>query len=140
MRHRILTLVLPALGALLLSIPGLSAQTLVEELPSEYEEWTIRLRTAQDRLRLAVDSSTLLAIEKSQYGEKWLKNRIRVHVNITNPADPSFHSFHIMGAFPVTDNNMRDHRKLAFFDITEADPYRGMALFTGMGIGEHGVG
>lgn len=110
------------------------------ELPSEYENWTIRLRKAQDRLRLAVDSSVLLAIERSQYGEKWLKNRIRVHVNITNPADPSFYSFHMMGAIPISDNNMRDHRKIAFYDITEADPYRGMALFTGMGIGEHYVG
>ncbi len=109
-------------------------------LPSEYEEWSIQLKKAQDRLRMAVDSSTLLAIEKSQYGEKWLNDRIRVNVNITYPADPSFYSFHVVGVFPVTDNYMRDHRKLAFYDLTEEDPYRGMALFTGMGIGEHYVG
>jgi len=35
---------------------------------------------------------------------------------------------------------MRDHRKIAFYDVTEEDPYKGMAMFTGMGIGEHYVG
>jgi hypothetical protein len=35
---------------------------------------------------------------------------------------------------------MRDHRKIAFYDITETDPYRGLAIYTGMGIGEHYAG
>mgnify|MGYP003471833463 CR=1 FL=1 len=34
----------------------------------------------------------------------------------------------------------RDHRKIVFYDVSEDDPYRGMAMFTGMGIGEHYTG
>jgi hypothetical protein len=63
-----------------------------------------------------------------------------VHINVTNPSDFSFTSLHVAGIIPVPDNLMRDHRKIAFYDITEEDPYRGLAMFTGMGIGEHYVG
>jgi hypothetical protein len=87
-----------------------------------------------------VDQSTLLRLGTSQYGDEWIKNRIKVHINITNPADPSFFSWHSVGIIPIPDNMMRDHRKIAFYDITEEDPYKGMAMFTGMGIGEHYVG
>jgi hypothetical protein len=109
-------------------------------LPKGFEEWGQRLKETQDRLRQAVSESMLLQVAESQYGEKWLKNRIKVHVNITNPADPSFFSWHSVGIVPIPDNMMRDHRKIAFYDITEEDPFRGMAMFTGMGIGEHYVG
>jgi len=109
-------------------------------LPSEFNEWEQRLSATQERLRQAVASSVLLQVGASQYGTGWLKNRIKVHVNITNPADPSFYSMHSIGILPIPDNLMRDHRKIAFYDITEADPYRGAAMFTGMGIGEHYVG
>ena len=94
----------------------------------------------QDELRKAVDNSLMLRLEESQYGKKWLKNRVKVHVNITNPADFSFYSMKIVGKLPIPDNNMRDHRKIAFYDITEADPYKGMAMYSGMGIGEHYMG
>jgi hypothetical protein len=44
----------------------------------------------------------------------------------------------LISGFPVMpDNMLRDHRKIAFYDLTERDPARGEALFTGMGIGEH---
>ena len=109
-------------------------------LPKGFEEWEKRLKETQDRLRQAVSESMLLQVAQSQYGEEWLKNRIKVHVNITNPADPSFFSWHVAGILPVPDNLMRDHRKIVFYDITEEDPFRGMAMFTGMGIGEHYVG
>jgi len=109
-------------------------------LPKGYEEWEQRLAAAQDSLRQAVAESRSLQIGASQYGEKWLHNQIKVHVNITNPADFSFTSFHSVGIIPVPDNVMRDHRKLAFYDITEEDPYRGLSMFTGMGIGEHYAG
>jgi len=109
-------------------------------LPKGYEEWEQRLQELQDQLRDAVQESELLRVEHSQYGDKWLKNRIKIHVNITNPADPSFWSWHIAGIIPMPDNNMRDHRKIAFYDVTEADPYKGLAMFTGMGIGEHYIG
>jgi hypothetical protein len=110
------------------------------DLPSEYEEWEGELAELQDGLRDAVEESQLLRVQTSQYGKTWLENRIKVHVNITNPADASFFSRHVMGIISVPDNNMRDHRKIAFYDVTEEDPYRGVAMFTGMGIGEHYVG
>jgi hypothetical protein len=103
-------------------------------------EWEATLRKMQQRLQRAVEESQLLRIETSQFGEKWLRNRIKVHINITNPADLSFRSLHAIGILPVPDNIMRDHRKIAFYDITEEDPFRGMAMVTGMGIGEHYAG
>ncbi len=109
-------------------------------LPAELVAWEDRLAAAQERLRQAVANSVLLQVGASQYGDDWLQNRIKVQVNITNPADPSFFSMHSIGIMPIPDNLMRDHRKIAFYDITEADPYRGAAMFTGMGIGEHYVG
>jgi len=109
-------------------------------LPSGFEEWEARMAAAQDSLRAAVRASRLLQAERAQYGDAWLANRIKVHVNITNPSDFSFQSFNVAGIFPVPDNIMRDHRKIAFYDLTDEDPYRGLAMFTGMGIGEHYVG
>jgi hypothetical protein len=37
----------------------------------------------------------------------------------------------------MPDAWMRDHRKIVFYDISEEDPYRGEAIFTGAGVGEH---
>ncbi|MGW8283149.1 MAG: hypothetical protein ACWGON_07605, partial [Gemmatimonadota bacterium] len=110
------------------------------KLPDGYEEWEQELQEAQERLRQAVAGSRLLRTETGQYGREWLEKRIRVHINVTNPSDFSFNSFHVAGILMVPDNLMRDHRKIAFYDITEEDPYRGVAMFTGMGIGEHYVG
>ena len=75
--------------------------------------------------------------QRRQYGEGWLRNLVKVHVNITNAADPSFWSWRVASYFPMPDAWMRDHRKIVFYDITEDDPYRGEAIFTGAGIGEH---
>ena len=112
----------------------------VLDMPDGYEEWEQELAAAQDSLRQAVSESFRMQVGLSQYGEKWLKNRIKVHINITNPSDFSFTSFHMAGIIPLSDNVMRDHRKIVFYDITEDDPYRGLAMYTGMGIGEHYVG
>jgi hypothetical protein len=109
-------------------------------LPGRFAEWELEIERLQDDLRRAVDESLALQVEKNQYGEQWLYNRIRVQVNITNPADYSFYSIKIVGKLPVPDNNMRDHRKIVFYDVSEDDPYRGLAMFTGMGIGEHYTG
>ncbi|MCH7548362.1 MAG: hypothetical protein IH969_02300 [Candidatus Krumholzibacteriota bacterium] len=110
------------------------------DLPDEYADWEREIERLQGELRKAVEQSLILQLERSQFGEKWLKNRVKVHINITNPVDPSFYSLKTIGKMPIPDNNMRDHRKIIFYDITEEDPYRGMAMFTGMGIGEHYVG
>ena len=40
----------------------------------------------------------------------------------------------------IPDDLMRDHRKLSFYDVTERDPGKVAALYSGMGIGEQYVG
>jgi phosphatidylserine/phosphatidylglycerophosphate/cardiolipin synthase-like enzyme len=109
-------------------------------LPSGYERMEQRMAQVQDELRRAVSESRLLQAERQQYGDKWLRKRLQVHINITNPADFSFVGNHLAGIIPVPDNMIRDHRKIAFYDITEADPNVGQAMYTGMGIGEHYAG
>jgi hypothetical protein len=110
------------------------------DLPSGFEDWEQELAAKQAELRQAVEESVLLRVQRRQYGEKWLENLISVQINITNPSDFSFSSLHVAGIMPIPDNMIRDHRKIAFYDITEEDPYRGASMFTGMGIGEHYTG
>ncbi len=97
------------------------------------------LRAAQDSLRMAVARASRLQADAARHPdpERWLRETVRVHVSITNPADLSFRSNHLLGLPFAPDNLIRDHRKLAFRDITEADPASGEAIFTGVGIGEH---
>lgn len=100
-----------------------------------------RLARAQRRLREAVSGSRVLQAEARQYGEAWLRNRIKVHVNITNRPDPSFWSGGLVGSvFAYPDQMMRDHRKIAFHDVTETDPSSGGAVLTGMGVGQQYLG
>ena len=106
-------------------------------LPRAYAAWGDSIAAAQDTLRAAIEASSLLMAQRNQYGDAWLRNLIKVHVNITNASDPTFWSWHAATGFPQPDTWMRDHRKLVFYDIAEEDPYRGEALFTGAGIGEH---
>jgi hypothetical protein len=111
------------------------------DLPADFGEWEENLRSAQEELRNAVAASEGLQAGKRRYGKEWLSNRVKVHIYITNPADFSFRSAHLADYLPfATDNVMRDHRKISFYDITELDPGRGEAIYTGMGVGEHYVG
>jgi hypothetical protein len=105
--------------------------------PDEFAYMADSIRAAQADLRQAVAESRLLQERAASYGENWLENRIKIHVSITNPADPTYWSNQLLPAIKWPDNVMRDHRKLAFYDITEEDPYRGMVVYGGMGIGEH---
>ena len=99
------------------------------------------LELVLERLRSAVRGSRVLQAEARQYGDAWLRNRVKVHINITNRADPSFWSGALVGTlFSYPDNIMRDHRKVAFRDVSESDPARGEAIFTGMGVGQHYLG
>ena len=108
------------------------------DFPGGYEEWEEHIRERQKQLREAVEASPTLQAGKERYGEDWLKNLIKVHVNITNIADFSFRSNYLFEWVPfVPDVLLRDHRKISFRDITELDPSQGEAIFTGMGIGEH---
>jgi hypothetical protein len=106
-------------------------------LPRGFEAWEDSIARAQDELREAVAGSGLLQAQRRQFGDAWLRNLVRVHVNITNPGDPSFWSRGVIPLVGLPDNMMRDHRKIAFHDLTEADPYRGAAIYTGAGVGEH---
>ena len=107
--------------------------------PDEKEQET-KIREAQEELRDAVAGSRLLQERRRSYGDDWLANRIKVHVNITNPVDWSFWSQQVIPILGIPDVLMRDHRKISFYDVTERDPAEGEAIFTGMGIGEHYAG
>lgn len=109
-------------------------------LPVGFDSLEKTLTDAQLALRQAVDGSRLLRAERAQYGEAWLHRLVKVHVSITNPADPSFRSPQILPLLGIPDDLMRDHRKAVLYDVSEADPYRGMAMFAGMGVGEHYAG
>jgi len=110
------------------------------KLDRKFADFRVRVQQAQLALRQAVNASRLLQAEAAQYGAAWLRNQIKVQVNITNQADPSFWSRGLMPGIGIPDNVMRDHRKIVFYDVTEADPYRGLAIYTGMGVGEHYTG
>jgi hypothetical protein len=94
------------------------------------------LRERQRELRNAVASSKRMQADI----RRGLNPRdvVKVHVNITFPADPSFRSKRIIPPVPFTpDDIMRDHRKIVFYDVNESDPYRGAMILMGVGIGEH---
>lgn len=107
------------------------------DLPPRFRSWADSLAEAQEQLRDAVAHSRLLQDQAGQWGEDWLRNLIKVHVSITNPGDPSFWRSEMIPIWGITDDIMRDHRKIAFYDVTEEDPYRGGAIYTGAGVGEH---
>jgi len=100
-----------------------------------------RLARALERLRTATLNSRVLQAETREYGDDWLRNRIKVHVNITNRPDASFWGGGLVSSvFGYPDDLMRDHRKLAFRDVSEDDPFGGVAILTGMGVGQQYLG
>jgi len=100
-----------------------------------------RLSRALQRLRAAVQHSRVLQAEAREYGDDWLHNRIKVHVNITNRVDASFWSGGLVSSvFGYPDDVMRDHRKIAFRDVSEDDPYAGVGILTGLGVGQFYLG
>lgn len=109
------------------------------DLPGDEREREARLRQRQAELRAAVAASRRLQDEAgANGGERWLRARVKVHVNVTFPSDFSFRSHRIIPGIPFTpDNIMRDHRKIVLYDLDEADPYRGALLLMGVGVGEH---
>ena len=94
-----------------------------EDPPVSNSDVRSQVASAQERLRHAVMASPSLAGLTSEA----LRGAFAVHVNVTNPFDPTF----------LGDNLMRDHRKLAVRDVFEEDPTSGVAIFTGQGIGAH---
>ncbi len=110
------------------------------ELPEGFEDWERQIRDMQDRIRHAIERSDLLQTEVREYGADWLYNRVKVHVSVTDPADATFWTDELVPLIGMPDAVMRDHRKMAFYDVHPDDPEAGMALFTGMGVGEHYTG
>ena len=108
------------------------------KLPGNNASREAHLRQRQQELRAAVARSWLLQQDATANGgDRWLPSVVKVHVNITQPSDFSFRSHRIVPPLPFTpDNVMRDHRKAVFYDVTEADPYRGAMILMGVGIGE----
>jgi hypothetical protein len=97
------------------------------------------LRERRAELQAAVAGSARLQRDARASGdpEQWLRNTVRVHVNVGNQSDFSFRSHHIIPGIPFApDNLMRDHRKLVIYDVNEADPERGALFVMGIGIGE----
>jgi hypothetical protein len=110
------------------------------DLPRGYEAWEQEIRSAQEELRAAVAGSALLQGQAVHFPDGWIENMVKVHVNITNPADVTFWTGELLPLIGLPDMIARDHRKIAFFDLVEEDPYKGRGMYTGMGIGEHYVG
>jgi hypothetical protein len=109
------------------------------DLPGQETEREAHLRQRQAELRAAVAASSRLQREAIRFGNaRWLRRVVKVHVSVLFPSDFSFRSHRIVPPFPFTpDNIMRDHRKIVFYDLNEADPYRGAMLVMGVGVGEH---
>jgi len=107
-----------------------------QEVP-ENRKMQQEAQAALDALRDAVDHSARLQELARVHGRGFLRRMIRVHVNVMNPSDPSFRSSRLVSRLPIVpDSALRDHRKIAFRDLTELDPARGEAIFGGVGVGE----
>jgi hypothetical protein len=109
------------------------------DLPGTDPARQAHLRQRQAELRAAVAASARLQREAAGAGgERWLRRVVKVNVNVIYPSDFSFRSHRIVPPIPFTpDNIIRDHRKIVFYDLNEADPYRGAMIVMGVGIGEH---
>ena len=111
------------------------------DLPPGFEMWEDSIASLQDQLREEVANSQLLQAQALHFEDGWVENMVKVHVNITQPPDPSFWSAELFPFFMgLPDTPMRDHRKISLFDVSEVDPYKGRAIYTGMGVGEHYIG
>ncbi len=110
------------------------------DLPKGSEELEARADRAQAALRQAVKESRRLQAEAAQHGQRWLRRLIKVHVSVTSPVDLSYRTSRLVSHLPIApDALIRDHRKIAFRDVTEADPGRGEALYAGVAVGEQYV-
>jgi hypothetical protein len=96
-----------------------------------------KIRDFQDRLKSALERLK----EEKGWEEKDIKNQVKVHINITNKENETF------AAYFIREDFIRDHRKIAFRDVFEDAPCwgetkkeRGVAIFTGQGVGEKYLG
>lgn len=106
-------------------------------LPVSHRAWEEEIREQQARLRDAVAGSRRLAAGREAFGSAWVREVIRVQVNITNPSDFSFRSRRLLGHPIGADNLLRDHRKLVIRDLSLDDPAAGELILAGVGVGDH---
>ncbi|HEU4941408.1 MAG TPA: hypothetical protein VFT97_07280, partial [Candidatus Eisenbacteria bacterium] len=103
--------------------------TYLENLYDPPRQWLkpgevqVQITAAHEALLAAIRASAAL----HGISEKELRRAFKVHVSITNPFDPAY----------MLDVTRRDHRKVAFRDVSERDPGSGAAVITGQGVGEH---
>ena len=85
------------------------------DLPAGYETWEDSIAGIQEELREAVANSQLMQAQALLFEDGWVENVVKVHVNVTNPPDPSFWTAELFPFFMgLPDVIMRDHRKIAF--------------------------
>ncbi len=106
------------------------------ELPPRYGAMAEVIAAWQDSLRQAVAASRRLDGEAEAFGPGWVRDRVKVHVNVLNPADFSFRSRRLPGFPAGADNQMRDRRRLVLRDVTEANPAAGEMLVSGVAVGD----
>ncbi len=107
------------------------------KLGARFRELQERADRAQKALAQAVRESPRLQAEAALRGPGYLRERVKVHVSITGPVDFSYRTSRLVAHLPIVpDTVIRDHRKIAFRDVTEADPGRGEALYAGVAVGE----
>lgn len=107
------------------------------ELPAGARDLQERADRAQAALRQAVGGSRALQAEAHRRGAGWLRDALKVHVNVANPVDFSYRSRRLVPHLPIApDTAIRDHRKIVFRDVTESDPGRGEAFYAGGAVGE----
>jgi hypothetical protein len=106
-------------------------------LPSGFRDMEEEVAALQDSLRAAVAGSRRLRELEAARGRQAVEALVKVHVNITNPADHSFRTHRLLGVPLGSDNLLRDHRKLLIRDVTPLDPHAGEVILTGVGIGDH---
>jgi hypothetical protein len=107
------------------------------KLASGFADMQLAIAALQDSLREAVAGSARLQAEAAARGRGWIHGLVKVHVNVTNPADFSFRSRHLMSPPLGSDNLLRDHRKLFLRDADESDPSSGELVIAGVGVGDH---
>jgi hypothetical protein len=72
-------------------------------LPSGYEAWEEEVLSLQEELRVAVAESQLLQAQARHFPDGWIENVVKVHVNITNPADQSFWTAELLPVIGLPD-------------------------------------
>ncbi|MGH7586322.1 MAG: hypothetical protein ACREMH_08765 [Gemmatimonadales bacterium] len=105
-------------------------------LPGEYGAMAGVIHAWQDSLAWAVRDSHRMQAEAAAFGRDWIRQVVKVHVNITNPADFTFRTTKLLGLPIGSDELMRDHRKIVIRDVTEADPTEGEVMLAGVGVGD----